>query len=113
MDVPVVVTFAGCPGDSDQATHPNWVTTAVAAGILEVLDWPVGEKAIPVLDRRTRYAADNGVKVESSPPGIPRLQRRDDAELRARVREEPGHQLRSEPFFWQGVDRAGGHQGPR
>ena len=26
LEVPVVVTFSGCPGDSEAATHPNWVT---------------------------------------------------------------------------------------
>ena len=28
LNVPVVVTFSGCPGDSETAAHPNWVTTA-------------------------------------------------------------------------------------
>ncbi|MGH9146797.1 MAG: sugar phosphate isomerase/epimerase family protein, partial [Vicinamibacterales bacterium] len=27
LEVSVVVTFSGCPGDSDGARHPNWVTT--------------------------------------------------------------------------------------
>src|SRR5262249_35805402 len=27
LDVPVVVNFSGCPGDRDQASHPNWITT--------------------------------------------------------------------------------------
>ncbi|MGH9142619.1 MAG: sugar phosphate isomerase/epimerase family protein, partial [Vicinamibacterales bacterium] len=27
LEVPVVVTFSGCPGDSEGATRPNWVTT--------------------------------------------------------------------------------------
>src|SRR2546421_1044719 len=26
LQVPVVVTFAGCPGDCEEAKHPNWVT---------------------------------------------------------------------------------------
>src|SRR5207253_11395826 len=26
LEVDVVVTFSGCPGDSDDAKHPNWVT---------------------------------------------------------------------------------------
>src|SRR5262249_60658393 len=26
MEVKVVVTFSGCPGDSDTAMHPNWIT---------------------------------------------------------------------------------------
>ena len=33
LEVPVVVTFSGCPGDSEDAKHPNWVTAAVAARI--------------------------------------------------------------------------------
>src|SRR5262245_43466044 len=26
LEVDVVVTFSGCPGDADDAKHPNWVT---------------------------------------------------------------------------------------
>ena len=26
LEVPVIVTFSGCPGDSPTAKHPNWVT---------------------------------------------------------------------------------------
>src|SRR5580692_4826672 len=26
LDVPVVVDFSGCPGDSNKAKYPNWVT---------------------------------------------------------------------------------------
>src|SRR4051812_16847909 len=26
LEVPVVVTFSGCPGDADAAKHPNWIT---------------------------------------------------------------------------------------
>ena len=52
LDVPVVVTFSGCPGDSDDAKHPNWVTTPWPPEFLEVLDWQWEKKAIPVLERR-------------------------------------------------------------
>ena len=47
LEVPVVVTFSGCPGDSDTATHPNWVTTPWPPEFLEVLEWQWEKKAIP------------------------------------------------------------------
>src|SRR5438445_462356 len=39
LDVPVVVTFSGCPGDSDDAKHPNWITTPWPPEFLDVLEW--------------------------------------------------------------------------
>src|SRR3954452_14256248 len=39
LDVPVVIDFAGCPGDSDSAKFPNWVTCPWPPEYLEVLDW--------------------------------------------------------------------------
>ena len=38
MQVPTVVTFSGCPGDSDDAKHPNWITTPWPPEFLEVLN---------------------------------------------------------------------------
>src|SRR5438045_1471107 len=63
LEVPVVVTFSGCPGDSDSATHPNWVTTPWPPEFLDVLDWQWNEKAIPYWRDATRFAADHGVQV--------------------------------------------------
>src|SRR5712672_3107623 len=37
LGVPVVVTFAGCPGDCVDAKHPNWVTNPWPPEFLEVL----------------------------------------------------------------------------
>ena len=53
----------GCPGDSEDAKHPNWVTTPWPPEFLEVLDWQWEKKAIPYWTEAATFAADHGVKV--------------------------------------------------
>ena len=38
-DVPVVVDFSGCPGDTPQAKFPNWVTCPWPPEYLDILNW--------------------------------------------------------------------------
>jgi sugar phosphate isomerase/epimerase len=105
MDVPVVVTFSGCPGDAEGAAHPNWVTTAWPPEFLDVLDWQWEQKAIPYWREAAQFAADHGVKIALEPhPGF--LVYNVDTALRLRraagdslgVNFDPSH------LFWQGVD---------
>ena len=63
LGVPVVVTFAGCPGDSEDAKHPNWVTNPWPPEFHEVLDWQWEKKTIPYWKEAAKFAADHGVKV--------------------------------------------------
>src|SRR3954470_6048207 len=71
LEVPVVVTFSGCPGDSDGAAHPNWVTTPWPPEFLDILEWQWEKKAIPYWSRTAQFAADHGVKVALEPhPGF-------------------------------------------
>jgi sugar phosphate isomerase/epimerase len=105
MGVPVVVTFSGCPGDSDKATHPNWVTAAWPPEFLEVLDWQWEAKAIPYWTEASRFAADHGVKVAlEAHPGFLVY----NAETALRLRQAAGRNLgvNFDPshFFWQGAD---------
>src|SRR5262249_48703181 len=39
LGVPVVIDFSGCPGDSDKAKYPNWVTCPWPPEYLDVLAW--------------------------------------------------------------------------
>ena len=48
LGVSVVVTFSGCPGDSDNAAHPNWVTSAWPPEFQDVLEWPAGNSAVRI-----------------------------------------------------------------
>jgi sugar phosphate isomerase/epimerase len=105
MRVPVVVTFSGCPGDADGATHPNWVTTAWPPECLELLDWQWEAKAIPYWTEAARFAADHGVKVALEPhPGF--LVYNVDTALRLRAAAGPSLGVNFDPshLFWQGVD---------
>ena len=63
LQVPVVVTFSGCPGDRDGARYPNWVTTAWPPECLELLDWQWEKKALPYWRVAGRFAGDHGIKV--------------------------------------------------
>src|SRR5271169_4034934 len=42
-----VVTFSGCPGDSESAKFPNWVTSAWPEDYPNLLEWQWKEKVIP------------------------------------------------------------------
>src|SRR5262249_28852048 len=71
LEVPVVVTFSGCPGDSPDAKHPNWVTAPWPPEFLDVLEWQWETKAIPYWKEAAKFAADNGIKVALEPhPGF-------------------------------------------
>ena len=109
LEVPVVVTFSGCPGDSETATHPNWVITPWPPEFLEVLEWQWGEEGHSLLDegvgvraRSRRQGSARGA------PGLHCVQRRERAETAGCVRRQPRRQFRSQPFFLAGSGCAGG-----
>ena len=105
LDVPVVVTFSGCPGDTDDARHPNWITTPWPPEHLEVLDWQWEHKAIPYWRGAAAFAADHGVKVAlEAHPGF--LVYNPETALRLRAAAGPALGVNFDPshLFWQGVD---------
>ena len=105
LDVPVVVTFSGCPGDSEGATHPNWVTTPWPPEFLDILEWQWEKKAIPYWNRSAHFAAEHGVKVAlEAHPGF--IVYNVDSALRLREAAGPNLGINFDPshFFWQGVD---------
>jgi sugar phosphate isomerase/epimerase len=105
LGVPVVVTFSGCPGDSDDARHPNWVTTPWPPECLEVLDWQWEQKAIPYWRDAASFASDHGIKVALEPhPGF--LVYNPETALRLRAAAGPALGVNFDPshLFWQGVD---------
>jgi sugar phosphate isomerase/epimerase len=99
------VTFSGCPGDSDGAKHPNWITTPWPPEFLEVLDWQWEQKAIPYWRDAARFAADHGVTVAlEAHPGF--LVYNVDTMLKLRAAAGPAIGINFDPshLFWQGVD---------
>ena len=107
LEVPVVVTFSGCPGDGPESHHPNWVTTPWPPEFLDVLAWQWEERAIPYWKDATAFAADHGVKVALEPhPGF--LVYNVETALRLRAATGPHLGVNFDPshFYWQGMDPA-------
>ena len=107
LNVPVVVTFSGCPGDSETAAHPNWVTTAWPPEFLEVLEWQWECKTLPYWRDATRFARDHGVKVAlEAHPGFMVYNVETALRLRAEAGDNLGVNFDPSHFFWQGVEPA-------
>jgi len=105
LGVSVVVTFSGCPGDSEDAKHPNWVTAPWPPEFGEVLDWQWEKKLIPYWSDAGTFAEGHGVRIAlEAHPGFTvynvetALRLRQEAGATVGVNFDPSH------FFWQGVD---------
>ena len=80
LGVPVVIDFSGCPGDSDNAKYPNWVTCPWPPEYLDVLDWQ-WEKGHPVLDGACQVRFESWSEGrDRNASGVCGVQPRDDAE---------------------------------
>lgn len=100
-----VVLFSGCPGDSDQARYPNWVTAAWPPDFQELLAWQWNEKVIPYWCQAAAFARDHGVRLcfEMHPNFVvynPETLLR----LRAECGDNIGANLDPSHLFWQGID---------
>jgi sugar phosphate isomerase/epimerase len=105
LEVPVVVTFSGCPGDSDDAKHPNWVTCPWPPEFGDVLEWQWEKKVIPYWRETARFAADQGVKVAlEAHPGFVVYNVETMLRLRAETGKNVGINFDPSHLFWQGVD---------
>jgi sugar phosphate isomerase/epimerase len=105
LEVPVVVDFSGCPGDSAKAKQPNWVTTPWPPDYLEVLRWQWDKVAEPYWIKRAKFAADHGVRIAiEMHPGFLVY----NPETMLRLREIAGASLgcNYDPshMFWQSID---------
>src|SRR5439155_9218522 len=56
LEVPVIVGFSGCPGDSDSARHPTWVTYRWPDDYEEVVEWQWKERVIPYWKEAAAFA---------------------------------------------------------
>jgi sugar phosphate isomerase/epimerase len=107
LQVPVVVTFSGCPGDSDEAKHPNWITCAWPPEFSERLAWQWDQKVVPYWMEAGRFAADHGVNVAiEAHPGFVVYNVETALTLRARAGNSIGVNFDPSHFFWQGMDAA-------
>lgn len=105
LEVPVVNAFSGCPGDSEAAQYPNWVTCSWPPEYAQILEWQWNEKALPYWIEQGRFAESLGVRIAIemhpgflvyNPESLLRLRRAVGPALGANF--DPSH------LFWQGID---------
>ena len=105
LGVPVVVDFSGCPGDSENAKYPNWITCAWPPHFQEMLAWQWEQKVIPYWAKQTRFAAEHGVKIAlEMHPGFVVYSPEKLLQLRAEVGPNIGANFDPSHLFWQGID---------
>ncbi|MCZ2146563.1 MAG: sugar phosphate isomerase/epimerase [Bryobacterales bacterium] len=105
LGVPVVIDFSGCPGDSDKAKYPNWVTSPWPPHYQELLKWQWEKKAIPYWSKRARFAEDHGVKIAiEMHPGFIVYNPETMLKLRAACGPAIGCNYDPSHMFWQAVD---------
>lgn len=105
MGIPVVNLFSGCPGDSDDAKYPNWVTCAWPPDFPELLQWQWEEKVIPYWREAGEFAEKAGVKLAfEMHPGFVVYNPQTLLRLREAVGDVIGANYDPSHLYWQGID---------
>jgi sugar phosphate isomerase/epimerase len=105
LGVPMMVDFSGCPGDSPNATAPNWVTCPWPPDYLKVLDWQWNEVVAPYWVERAKFAADHGVKIAvEMHPGFVVYNPETMLRLRSIAGPNVGCNYDPSHLFWQHID---------
>ncbi len=105
LGVPKVIEFSGCPGDSDRARYPNWVTCPWPDEYRDLLAWQWEKKVIPYWIRRNKHADDHGVNIAlEMHPGFVVYSPESMLKLRAAAGSRIGANLDPSHLFWQGID---------
>jgi sugar phosphate isomerase/epimerase len=108
LNVPVVVDFSGCPGDSAHAMAANWVTCPWPPEFLRVLDWQWNEVVAPYWKRHATFAAEHGIRIAiEMHPGF--VVYNPETLLRLRLIAGPNVGCNYDPshMFWQSIDPIG------
>ena len=105
LGVSRVNLFSGCPGDSDEARYPNWVTCAWPTEYGEMLEWQWREKVIPYWRDQAALAATHNVRLGfEMHPGFVVYNPQTLLRLREACGESIGANLDPSHLFWQGID---------
>ena len=105
LSVPVVIDFSGCPGDSDKAKYPNWVTCPWPPEYLDVLARQWDKKVAPYWTKRAKLAEDHGVKIAiEMHPGFVAYSPETMLRLRAIGGKSLGCNYDPSHMFWQSID---------
>jgi sugar phosphate isomerase/epimerase len=105
LGVSVVIDFSGCPGDSNSAKFPNWVTCPWPPEYLDLLQWQWEKKVEPYWTRHAQFAKDHGVKIAiEMHPGFVVYSPETLLKLRTITGPVLGCNYDPSHMFWQGID---------
>jgi len=106
LSIDRVVTFSGCPGDSENSKYPNWVTCPWPDDFQEILKWQWNEVLIPYWQKTAEFSKKYGVdKIAlEMHPGFCVYNPETVLKLRAAVGDSIGANFDPSHLFWQGMD---------
>jgi sugar phosphate isomerase/epimerase len=103
--IQTVVTFSGCPGESEHSRRPSWVVCSWPEDYPETLAWQWRERVAPYWLEAAAFARERGVRVAIEPhPGVvvyntaTLLRLRETAGVAIGANFDPSH------LFWQQID---------
>jgi len=101
-----VITFSGCPGDSDGSKYPNWVTCPWPGDFIKILDYQWNDVLIPYWDKAAKFAKEHGVDkiCFEMHPGFCVYNTETLLKLRSAVGDVIGANFDPSHLFWQGID---------
>jgi sugar phosphate isomerase/epimerase len=106
LGVDRICTFSGCPGDHEEAKHPNWVTCAWPEEYMEIVEWQWKKKVIPFWKDELEFIQKHGidkVAIEVH-PGFVCYNPETLLNLRNEVGKAIGANLDPSHLFWQSID---------
>ncbi|WP_458353362.1 sugar phosphate isomerase/epimerase family protein [Peribacillus frigoritolerans] len=105
LGVKTVVTFSGCPGDSESSLFPSWVTCPWPEDFLDVLKWQWEERVIPYWQEQSQFIREHDVRVAIEPhPGFVVYNNETALRLREACGNNIGVNFDPSHLFWQGID---------
>lgn len=105
LEVPVVNTFAGCPGGSPQDVTPNWITCPWPPEFTTALNYQWNDVALPYWREAGKFAEDHGIKVAfEMHPGMMVYNVYTLLRIREAIGPVIGCNFDPSHLFWNGVD---------
>jgi sugar phosphate isomerase/epimerase len=105
LGVRTVITFSGCPGESERSLRPSWVTCSWPDDYPETLRWQWEERVLPYWAEAAAFAAGHGVRVAIEPhPGFVVHNTWTMRRLRGAAGENVGANFDPSHLFWQQID---------
>lgn len=104
-EISTVITFSGCPGESERSRRPSWVTCSWPDDYLQTLDWQWNERVLPYWTDAAAFADSHGVRIAIEPhPGFVVYNPATMLRLREATGDAVGVNFDPSHLFWQQID---------